>query len=67
MKYIELGIQLTDDLRLKSVTVNHNNTDFESDSKLIQRLAFAILKSIHANKESTGVQDLLNELDIKTE
>jgi hypothetical protein len=64
MKYIQLGLHLTDDLGIKSVTIDHNETDLPSDSKLITLIAFALLKSIHLNKSDLELQDMLNELGI---
>lgn len=65
MKYIQLGLHLTDDdLGLKKVTIDHNDTDLESNSKLLELVAFAIIKSLRLNKESLMVQDLLSELGI---
>ena len=64
MKYIELGINLTDDLGIASVIINQNDTNLPSDSNLINRVAFTLLKSMHLNKENIDLQDFLNELDI---
>ena len=64
MKYIQLGIHLTEELGLKSVTIDHNETDLPSDSNLINLVAFALLRSINLNKESVDLQDVLNELGI---
>jgi hypothetical protein len=64
MKYIQLGIGLTDELGIKSVTFLHNDTDLESDSKLIELIAIALLRSIHMNAEDLDLQDTLNKIGI---
>lgn len=63
--YIQLGIHLTKDLGLNMVTVDHNTTSLPSDSVLIKKLSFALLKSISLNKDDLALQDLLNELNIE--
>jgi hypothetical protein len=65
MKHIALGINLTHELGIKSVTIDYNDTDLPSDSKLINLIAFALLKSIHINNEDLDLQDTLNEVGIK--
>jgi len=62
--YIQLGVHLNEGLVIKAVTIDENTTDIPSDSKLIKRVAFNLLKSIQLNKEDLMLQDLLNELDI---
>lgn len=62
--YIQFGVHLNERLGIKAVTIDHNTTDLPSDSELIKRVAFTLLKSIHLNKEDVMLQDLLNELDI---
>ena len=64
MKIIQLLFEVSDDLSLKSVTVEYNGTDLASDSTLIKNLCTATLKSLINNKDSVVVQDLLNELGI---
>lgn len=65
MKYIQLGIVLTDDLILRSLTFQANDTGLPSNSELALNIAQAIAKSISLNKESVSVQDMLNELNIR--
>lgn len=65
MKYIQFGIQLTDDLGIKAVVIEYNDTGLDNDSKLIETVAFTLLRSLNLNKESVAVQDLLNELGIE--
>lgn len=67
MKYIQLGIHLTDELGIKSVTIDHNDTSLPSDSDLIKRVSMTVLKSLILNKEDVIVQDLINELGIEIE
>ena len=64
MKYIQLGIHLTDDLGIKAITIDHNESGLNSDSELIKRLSIAMLKGLVINKESVAIQDLLNEVNI---
>jgi hypothetical protein len=64
MKYIQLGFFLTDELGIKSILIDQNNTGLPNDSKLLENIAFAILKASHINRDSLILQDLLNELDI---
>jgi len=66
MKYIDLVIILDDNLAIKSVTIDMNDTGLPSDSSLIKMVSVALLKSMQMNKESVGVQDILNELNIPT-
>jgi hypothetical protein len=67
MPYIELGFDLTDELGIKSVLINHNDTELKNDSELLRSISIAILKALESNKESLTVQDLLNELGIECE
>lgn len=64
-KQIHIAINLTDNLGITSAVITHNDTDITSDSKLIQNVAWALLKSIHLNKDDLKVQDLMNELEIE--
>lgn len=65
MKYVTVVFCLTDDLLLKEIVIDSNDTELPSDSDLLKKLSCATLKSLHLNKDSVMVQDLLNELDIK--
>lgn len=65
MKLISLDIVLSDELGIKGVTISYNDTGLPNDSKLIEIVAFTLLKSLNLNKESVAVQDLLNELGIE--
>ena len=64
MKYINLGITLTDELGIKSVVIYANDTELESDSGLIKLLAYALLKSMVLNKDDLELQDLLSKYGI---
>jgi hypothetical protein len=66
MKHIQLSLHLTEEekLGIKSVTINFNDTGLPSDSKLIELIALGLLKSIHMNKDSLELQDLLRECGI---
>lgn len=66
-KQITLSFHLEgENLGLKSVTFDVNETDLPNDSELLKMLATTLLKSIIINKQDVLVQDLLNELDIKS-
>jgi hypothetical protein len=65
MAYIQLGLFFNDKLGLKSVRIEHNDTGLPDDSKLLERVAFTLLKAIRINEDSVKVQDLLNELGIE--
>ena len=62
--YIQLGVHLTGSLGMKSVTIDCNTTSLPSDSELIKKVAFTMLRALQLNKEDLALQDLLNELDI---
>jgi len=61
---IQLSFTLTKELGLKSIIIDCNTTNMPSDSELVKKLAFTVLKSIQLNKEDILVQDLLNEIGI---
>lgn len=63
--YIQLGLHLTEDLGLKSVTIDQNTTELESDSVLLKNVAVCILKAISLNSKDISLQDLLNRNDIR--
>lgn len=67
MKTIKLNISLSDDLCLKTVTIDENDTGLPDNHITLTRVAFAIIKAVNANKEHLAVHDLLNELNIDTE
>lgn len=62
--YIQFGVHLNENLGIKAVTIDHNTTRLPSDSQLLKRVAFTLLKSIELNKEDVMLQDLLNDLNI---
>lgn len=64
MKNIQLSISLSDDLGLKAIVYDYNDTELPSNSETLGNIAIAILKSLHLNKDDLLIQDLLNELDI---
>jgi hypothetical protein len=63
--YIQFGIHLNSRLGIKSVTIDHNDTDLASDSDLVRRVSFTLLRSIELNKDDIMLQDLLNGLGLK--
>lgn len=67
MKYIEIGIHVTDDLGIKAATINHNDTDLPSDYTLLRNVSIALLRSIAMNTDDLRLQALLEELNIKRE
>jgi len=64
MKNIQISISLSDDLGIKAIVYNYNDTELPSNSETLGNIAIAILKSLHLNKDDLLIQDLLNELDI---
>ena len=64
MKNIQLSISLSDDLGIKAIVYDYNDTELPSNSETLGNIAIAILKSLHLNKDDLLIQDLLNELDI---
>lgn len=56
---------MTEDLGIKSVAIDYNDTHLKDDGKLIELIAIALLKGLKANNDSIIVQDLLNELNLK--
>jgi len=65
MKHIQITVQMNDDLGIEAILFDYNDTHLPNDSKLIELLSYAMLKGCVTNKESLGVQDLLNEIGIK--
>lgn len=62
---IQLMFDIKDDMGLKSITFQYNDTPLPENSETLKSLAITILKSLKLNRDSVMVQDLLNELDIK--
>lgn len=65
MYLIQLSFQFNDNLVLKSVEIDYNDTGLENNSGTLKRVAITLLKAIEINKDSVAVQDLLSELGIK--
>ena len=65
MPSVWLAINLDKELKIKTVSINHNDTGMDNNSQLIKDLCFTLLKSMTLNKDDIQVQDLLNELGIK--
>ena len=63
-KYIDLGFHFTEDLGLKAITFNHNDTHLPDDSKTLELIAIAMLKALHTNKQDMEIQDILNHFNI---
>ena len=66
-KFIQLTFGLTDDLGIKSIAYDINETELPSNGETLGMIAMGMIKALHLNKDSVLVQDLLNELDIKVE
>lgn len=64
MAIIQLMLNLTDDLRIKNIIYEYNDTNLPSNSETLGNIAVAILRSLKLNKDSLVVQDLLIELNI---
>lgn len=64
-KLISLSLHLTEDLGLRAITFNSNDTSLPNDTKTLERIAFAILQSIYSNRPDLELQDILNQFDIK--
>lgn len=67
MPTIQLMINLTDELGIKSIVFSYNDTRLPNNSETLGLIAAAMLKSLSLNNESLLVQDFLNELDIKVQ
>lgn len=63
-KMIVLEIHLTDDLGLKTIVFQYNDSGLKSDYTLLYKIAWAILKSIHSNEDYLKMQEMLSELNI---
>lgn len=61
MKYLQVSFVFTEDLSLKSLVFDCNETGMNSDTELLELLAICLLKSIKANEAELCVQDLLNK------
>ena len=65
--YIEFGVYLNEDLGVTGIQINFNTTDLPSDSVLVKRVCFTLIKSLALNNQDVILQDLLNELNINTD
>lgn len=64
MKHIQISIDLSDELGIKSASINYNDTGLKSDSELVIKVAYTLLQSFSANKDDVLLQDLLREVNI---
>ena len=64
MKHITLTFNIDDNMGLRSVTYDYNDTSLPNDSNMLEMIAVALLKSVRDNKDTLIVQDLFNELGI---
>ena len=67
MKYLILTYTISDDLLLKQIDFDYNDTGLSDDTKTLLKISIATIKAILKNEESSAVQDLLNELNIPRE
>lgn len=67
MKKLTITLNLTDDLKVKSIVFEENETGIKSDSELLNNAATAILSLLKSNKDDIEVQELLNDLQIPRE
>jgi hypothetical protein len=64
MKCLTLVLCYNEELALKSVLIDKNETGLTSNSELVKIAAINMLKSFYLNKDDLLVQDLLRELNI---
>jgi hypothetical protein len=64
MKYIQLGLEFSDELQLKSISIQYNETELKSDAELIIKISKALLISFEKNKESIELQEILSDVGI---
>ena len=64
MRRVEMSLEFTEDNGLRSVTIHLNETELETDSKLLKRIAVCILQALKENKDSVEMQDDLHELGV---
>jgi len=65
LKHVQLTISLSEDLEMKTVSIDYNDTGLPDNSELVKKIAYTLLKSLSINKDDIKVQDLLNELGIE--
>lgn len=63
MKKIILELEISDEMTLKSVIIQENDTDMPNDSTTIRKLGWTIFKACEENKESCAIQDLMSEVN----
>jgi len=66
MKHISITLNMTDDLGIQSVTIDYNDTNLPDNGELLELISKALLKGLAMNNDKIVVQDLLNELNLKT-
>lgn len=65
MRMVTLSYVLNEDLGLKSISFDYNDTGLEENSGLLRSIAFATIEALVKNDDSVKVQYLLNELGIE--
>lgn len=64
MPTIVLQLDISNDLGVKSVIIDYNDTGLPDDSNLIRKVAITLLKCLDQNEDSIKTADMLNELGI---
>jgi len=64
MKYIQITLLVSDEMHLKSIQFDENETELPNDSNTLKLLAEAMLRGLNKDKECIAIQDVLNELNI---
>ena len=65
MKTIILQITLSDDYKLKNVTITHNDTGIISSKSLLTAISETIIESIELDDNKDDLNEFLSELKIK--
>ena len=65
MKIIQITFNLTDELGIKSIVIDQNDTGLPNNTDTIENLAFALYKVIKVNRQDLQIQDILHESKLK--
>lgn len=65
MKHIQLTFIITDDLKIRQIVFDFNDTSLKTDSELIYTLGKTMVDAYIKQHDNLVVQDLLNDLGIK--
>ena len=64
MKMIQITLNLTDELAIKSIFIDENDTGLPNDTTLLENVAIGLIKVINKNRKDLQIQDLLYEANI---